>query len=119
MSWLGMPSTDWSDLAAMLFGTMCAFAAVLLAWSLRRRAQRDPVQAAWLRFCRTLDAHRLARAQHEGPRDFAQRAIGSVPSSAAAISRIGELYIALRYGKERASADIAELRRLVRAFRPA
>jgi hypothetical protein len=42
-----------------------------------------------------------------------------VPSSGAAIRRIGELYIALRYGKERASADIAELRRLVRAFRPA
>jgi protein-glutamine gamma-glutamyltransferase len=119
MSWFGMRGGDWRDLAAALLGAMCVFAAVLLAWSLQRRAQPDPVQAAWLRFCRKLGAQGLARAPHEGPRDFAQRATGSVPSSAAAIRRIGDLYIALRYGKERASADIAELRRLVRAFRPA
>jgi transglutaminase-like putative cysteine protease len=119
MSWFGMHGADWRELAAALLGAMCVFAAALLAWSLKRVARPDPVQAAWLRFCRKLDARGLARAPHEGPRDFAQRAIRGVPSSGAAIDRIGELYIALRYGRERASADVAELRRLVRTFNPA
>ena len=119
MSWFGMHSADWTNLVATLLGVMCVFAAVLLAWSLRTHVRPDPVQAAWLRFCRKLDASGLPRAPHEGPRDFAQRAIQSAPSSDAAIRRISELYIALRYGRDRAAAEIAELKRLVREFRPA
>ena len=119
MSRLGMQGADWRNLAASLLGAMCVFAALLLAWSLKRVARPDPVQAAWLRFCRKLDARGLARAPHEGPRDFAERAMRSVPSSSDAIGRIGELYIALRYGRERASADVAELRQLVSTFNPA
>jgi hypothetical protein len=42
MSWFGMRGADWRDLAAALLGAMCVFAAVLLAWSLQRRAQPGP-----------------------------------------------------------------------------
>jgi hypothetical protein len=98
---------------------MCVLAAALLAWSLRHGVQPDPAQAAWLRFCRKLGARGVARAPHEGPSDFAQRAISGAPTSSSAIRRISDLYIALRYGKERAPADVAELRRLVREFRAA
>ena len=119
MSRLGMPEADWRSLAAMLLGTMCVFAALLVAWSLKRVVRPDPIQAAWLRFCRKLDARGLSRAPHEGPRDFAERAMRGIPSSSAVIGRIGELYIALRYGREPAPTDVVELSRLVRAFRPA
>jgi transglutaminase-like putative cysteine protease len=119
MSWFGMPRADWRDLAAALLGTMCLFAAVLLAWSLWRRTRPDPVQSAWLRFCNKLDARGLSRAPHEGPRDFADRAVLSVSSSAPAIRRISDLYVALRYGKAAAPAEVAELQRLVRTFNPA
>jgi len=119
MSWFGMHGADWRELAATLLGAMCAFAAVLLAWSLRRSARPDRVQAAWLRFCRKLDARGVARAPHEGPHDYAQRAVQRAPASGSAIQRISDLYIALRYGREQPEADIAELRRLVREFRPA
>ena len=119
MSWFGMHGADWRELAATLLGAMCAFAAVLLAWSLRRSARPDRVQAAWLRFCRKLDARGVARAPHEGPHDYAQRAVQRAPASGSAIQRISDLYIALRYGREQPEADVAELRRLVREFRPA
>ncbi|MGH8673667.1 MAG: DUF4129 domain-containing transglutaminase family protein, partial [Burkholderiales bacterium] len=119
MSWFGMPRADWSDLAAVLLGGMCVFAAVLLAWSLQRLARPDPVQVAWLRFCAKLRARGLARGSHEGPRDFAERAARGVPSSESAIRQIGELYIALRYGRASAAGELAELKRLVRAFKPA
>jgi protein-glutamine gamma-glutamyltransferase len=119
MSRLGVPHADWRELAALLLGTMCLFAAILLAWSLRRRTRPDPVQEAWLRFCRKLGARGLARAPHEGPRDFAQRAGRSAPSSESAIRQISDLYIALRYGKAGDPAEVAALKRLVRTFDPA
>ena len=119
MSWFGMHGADWRNLVAILLGAMCVLAAALLAWSLRTHVRPDPVQAAWLRFCRKLDASGVARAPHEGPRDFAQRAVQGVPSAGAAIRRISELYITLRYGRDRAAAEIAELKRLVREFKPA
>ena len=60
-----------------------------------------------------------ARTPHEGPRDFADRAVRSVPSSGSAIRQISDLYIALRYGKAGAPSEVAELKRLVRTFNPA
>ena len=117
MSWFGMRGADWRDLAVTLLASMSLFAAALLAWSLRRRARPDPVQVAWLRFCRKLGARGVARAPHEGPRDYANRAARDVPEAGGAIRRIGELYLALRYGRTAAAAQVAELKRLVRAFR--
>lgn len=118
MSWIGVPGADWRELAAALLGAMCVFAATLLAWSLHRRTRPDVVQAAWLRFCHKLGARGFARAPHEGPRDYGERAARSVPSAETAIRRISELYIALRYGRPSAGPEVATLRRLVRAFKP-
>lgn len=117
MSWLGRPRADWRDLAAALLGSMCVLAVLLLAWSRGRPERDDPVQAFWLRFCRKLGASGIARAPHEGPQDFVERAARRIPGSAAAIRRIGELYIGLRYGRTRAAPDLGELRRLIRDLR--
>ena len=117
MSRFGMPNTDWKELAATLFAALGVFTASLVLWSLRRWARPDPVQAAWHRFCRKLGARGTVRAPHEGPRDYADRAARQAPAAGAAIRRIGELYIALRYGPAARADEIAELKRLVRTLR--
>jgi len=61
-----------------------------------------------------LRASGLERAPGEGPRDFSERAACSLPRARATIHRIGELYLALRYGADAPPAEVHELRRLVR-----
>jgi transglutaminase-like putative cysteine protease len=117
LTWVGASNTDWKGLAALLLSTLGAIAALLIAWSLRGVARRDPVQAAWRKFCRKLGARGVVRSPHEGPRDFVRRAARGLPSSRAAIERIGALYVALRYGTQASAGEIAELRRLVNESR--
>lgn len=117
MSWLGVQHADWRDLAAALSASFAAFAFALLAWSLRRWARPDPVQAAWRRFCGKLAARGVARGLQEGPRDYTDRASQHLPRAREAIQSIGALYVNLRYGKHRAPAEIHELVRRVRDLR--
>jgi hypothetical protein len=118
MSFVGLPDADWRALTATLFTILGLMTALLLAWSLRRLARPDPVQAAWRAFCRKLAKRGLERAPHEGPRDYSLRVARAVPSSRGAILRIAALYIGLRYGVESArrapSERVRELRRRVR-----
>ena len=119
LSFVGIPDADWRALTATLFTILGILTAGLLAWSLRRLARPDPVQRAWIAFCRKLAEHGVAREAHEGPRDYASRAARALPSSRRAILRIGALYIRLRYGvKAGSTAESAEeLRRLVSELR--
>lgn len=119
VSWFGMRDADWRSLTSALVTILGGFTAFLVLWSLRRLVRPDPVQAAWRRFCRKLAAQGVARAAHEGPRDYAERAARVLPQAETSILRIGQLYIGLRYGKSQAAREIAEFRRLVRQFRPA
>ena len=116
-SWFGMRDADWRSLTTVLVTILGALTALLVLWSLRRLIKPDPVQAAWQRFCGKLAQEGIARAAHEGPRDYAERAAQMLPQARASIHRIGQLYIALRYGRIRAAGQISELRRLVREFR--
>ena len=117
MSWFGMPDSDWRKLTATLFTILGILTALLLAWSSRRLLRPDPVQKAWTAFCAKLQARGVKRALHEGPRDFSQRAARSLPHCDLAICSIGELYLALRYGRDAPRDAIAELRRRVRELR--
>ena len=114
MSWLGMHDADWLELASTLLATLGGFVLVLFAWMLRRLARPDPVQAAWNAFCRKLGKHGLARAPHEGPQDYAERAARNFPSLREPIRRIAGLYIALRYGAGAPAESLLQLRRMVR-----
>ena len=58
----------------VLFTFLGLVTTVLLVWSLRRLARPDPVQKAWQLFCGKLAARGVARAVHEGPRDYTSRA---------------------------------------------
>jgi transglutaminase-like putative cysteine protease len=117
LSFVGIPDADWRALTAALFTILGVITAGLLAWSLRRFARPDPVQAAWRAFGRKLAAQGLERAPHEGPRDYSTRAARALPGSRRAILRIGVLYIRLRYGSEVPPGRVGELRRLVKELR--
>jgi hypothetical protein len=116
---IGMTDADWKDLVTMLVSALGVIILVLLAWSLKRIVRPDPVQLAWLAFCRKLAAAGLPRDPHEGPLDFAGRAALRFPGTSAAILSVGERYIALRYGAARPEAELAALRKQVREFEPA
>jgi len=117
MAYFGMRDADWRKLTAVLFTLLGGFTALLLAWSLRNLARRDPVQRAWLAFCRKLDAHGVKRAPHEGPQDYAERAARRLPGAASAIRAIAQRYIALRYGTQDAAHDVSALRHAIRRLR--
>jgi transglutaminase-like putative cysteine protease len=114
MSRIGMRDADWRKLTAAMASILGTFTLVLLVWSLRRLTRPDPVQRAWQAFCRKLGAHGVARAPHEGPRDYAERAAERLPAAAASIRVIAALYIGARYGRTPAPARAAELARRVR-----
>jgi transglutaminase-like putative cysteine protease len=118
MSLIGMPDADWRSLTATLFTVLGLMTVALIAWSLRRLTRPDPVQKAWLAFCRKLGERGLARAPHEGPRDYSERAARALPASRQAILRIAALYVALRYGRQAgtqaAKESVARLRQMVR-----
>ncbi len=116
MSRIGMRDADWRKLTATMASVLGAFTLLLLAWSLRRLRRPDPAQRAWQAFCRKLGARGVARAPHEGPRDYTERAAARLPEAAAAIRAIAELYIGLRYGRDPARGRSAELARRVRAL---
>jgi transglutaminase-like putative cysteine protease len=117
MSLVGMRDADWRKLTATLFTVLGLFTALLLVWSLRRLVRPDPVQKAWQAFCRKLGARGIERSPFEGPRDYTERASRDLPQARGAIHRIGELYVALRYGAAAPPARIGELKRLVRDLR--
>jgi hypothetical protein len=117
MGRLGMRDADWRSLTAAMASILGMITLALLAWSLRRLARPDRVQRAWQAFGRKLRARGVARAPHEGPRDFAQRAAQRLPGASAAILAIASLYISARYGRGTAPAQVAELERRVRALK--
>ncbi len=114
LSIFGMRNVDWRELTALLFTILGGITIGLMFWSFRRLVRPDPVQTAWTAFCAKLGARGLARAPQEGPRDYAERAAGSLPTAADAIRAIGALYIALRYGAAAPEEQVTELRRRVR-----
>jgi hypothetical protein len=59
----------------------------------------------------------MAVPANEGPIDMARRIAGLRPELGTEITAIASLYAELRYGRGSA-ADISELRRRIRAFKP-
>jgi protein-glutamine gamma-glutamyltransferase len=115
---VGMSEPSWENMALTLFWGVGGLLALLAAWLLRRMRTIDPVQKLWLRFCARLEKKGSPRAAHEGPADFVARAAERYPAAAERIRAIGARYIALRYGERADPRLLAELRTLVRAFRP-
>lgn len=118
LSFFGMRSPDWRTLTMLLFWSVAGVIGLTALWLLSRVRRYDPVQAAWLEFCKKLARAGLERRSSEGPLDYGARASRRMPRRARAIEAITRLYVDLRYGRGSDAAQTSQLRVLVRAFAP-
>jgi len=148
---LGLAGGNWRELALLLFWSVGAVLALIALgllgvldalrpsrlwqaaqarlprWALAHRSwqshdTQQALQRGWQRFLRRLTPHQLHIAANEGAASIGQRAAQALPQDAAAIDRIVQSYLQLRYG---APADSATQQRelqtweaLVARFRP-
>ena len=96
---LGMEDITWQKLAMNMLAGIFLLVGIFTLILLRRLVvrQNDPVQAAWLKVCKKLAKVGLARAQHEGPEDYAARIIAARPQLADTMHDIAKRYTDLRY----------------------
>ena len=116
---LGVRDMDWRQLAIWLivgvFSTGGMVGALLLLKVYRTR--KEPVVAAYDRFCAKLARAGVTRAPHEGPLDFQSRLARERPAIAAAARPVVEAYIALRYAPPGGRPDLDAFVMMVRRFR--
>jgi hypothetical protein len=101
---------DWRLLAGL---ALCAGLVLLMKYRRTERA-RDPVDAAYLAFCRQLARHGVDKAPDEGPLGLAQRVrqLNLPREKIAAMTGFLELYGALKYGAPAAQRDNGPIARL-------
>lgn len=95
---------------ALLFGVY-----VLSTWP--RPVRPDPVQRAWLTFCRKLARAGLVRRPQEGPLDFARRVARARPDLAPDTQTIVDLYLRLRYAGDDTVLRREQLAGKIKTFR--
>jgi hypothetical protein len=113
---LGLGDSGYGSMVIALTLIIAALLAALAVWMLRRRRPQDPLRRAYGAFCAKLARKGLARAAHEGPRDYAARAAVARPDLGPAIASITSTYVDLRYAGGSASLDL--FKRQIAAFRP-
>jgi protein-glutamine gamma-glutamyltransferase len=118
---LGFPTIDWRTLGfGLLVATFLVGGAISLGLLVRDRPPRlEASLAAWNRFCAKLAAAGLARKPYEGPLDYLARVRRARPACAKRAEAITRRYVEARYGGGATHAELRELARLVREFRPA
>ncbi len=114
---LGVRDMDWRQLAISLIvgiGASGGFVALFLLLKVYQR-RKEPVVAAYDRFCAKLAKAGFKREPHEGPMDFLARLTQDRPAMAARARPVVEAYVALRYsradGRPARNAFLAQVRR--------
>jgi transglutaminase-like putative cysteine protease len=101
MEALGLKNADWLTMAGLMFGLGAIVMLGIAIPLTRNRPKVDPVDALYQAFCRQMAALGLARAIHEGPRDYGARltaAESGLPlRKKTAAARFLEYYETLRY----------------------
>jgi transglutaminase-like putative cysteine protease len=118
LSFFGMRAPDWRALTMLMVWTVAGALGLTALWLFGRVRRRDPVQQAWIAFCRKLARAGFARGAGEGPIAYGERAGTALPQRAAVINDIARLYADLRYGRTISADDTSRLRLLVREFSP-
>ena len=115
----GLRDVDWRQLAIWLIvGVFSAGGGVglmLLARTYRKR--KDPVAAAYDRFCAKLAKAGISRAPHEGPMDLYIRVVREKPQVADAAQNVLQAYVNLRYAAPETAAARSAFLTLERRFR--
>lgn len=117
---LGLDFSDWREIAAALAAMMGLTLAAVALVTLRPRRPRDPVEREFELFCDRVSDVAAPRMPFETPNGYLyriERLLDDEPASQA--QRIVAAYNRLRYDCPRPDpAGLAQLRRMVRAFRP-
>ncbi len=116
---LGLDFLKGRRLAFAMVGS-AAIVVVLLGISLWHKGSKkvDPIYADYLRFCSRLKRRGMVRRPCEGPLDYLARICTWRPEIATAATEITQIYIELRYGKNRTKSGRRSLHRLTGRFRP-
>ena len=118
-SLLGLRDMDWRQLAIWLivgvFSTSGIVGVLLLLKVYQRR--KEPVVAAYDRFCAKLAKAGVTRAPYEGPMDFLSRLAIERPAIANNARPVVVAYVALRYAPPGRKSDLQEFVAMVRRFR--
>lgn len=113
---------DWRTLGWLFAATLLALLALLAAFSLRHRTERDALADLFERFRARLAAAGVDVRDHEGPRALAGRLERELAADALPQAReILQAFERWRYSRSSASvppAAVRQLRRAVRTFRP-
>ncbi|MCX4190161.1 transglutaminase TgpA family protein [Methylophaga sp. OBS3] len=102
LSLFGMQQPNWQKMAlwlAIAIAILFSLIALLMLW---QKPIADPVQRSYQQFCRKLAKQGVVRERHEGPSDFAQRAVKQLPTQEHEILKISEYYRRLRYADDTA-----------------
>jgi len=115
---LGIDDVDPVRLVGLLAMLIALIMGVYVVVTRQRAPRPDPVQRAYLEYCRKLACAGVARAPQEGALAYASRCARLLPRHTAAIHSLSHLYIRLRY----AGADDVGQRKIftrgVSAFQP-
>ncbi len=128
LSKLGVGDLSWlggTTLTLVLAFTLLALGTLSFRlWEQRGAAAFvDRERRLYLSFCRRLNIAGGPRlGAGEGPLDFAERAVATLPGAAEEIRRITDLYVSLHYGRPGGTGESSDLaqrfRAAVAAFRP-
>ncbi len=112
---------DWKTMTTLLvagISLVLLIVAFLLLRPLQLQSKKDPIQAAYLRFCQKLARRGLTRRPEEGAQDFSRRMRQQHPELGPAIANITSLYQRLRYAPHTPADNLQRLQAAVRKFRP-
>jgi hypothetical protein len=119
MEWLGIEDADWRHLGVAFAVALVAFFVALTAYlGWRYSARRiDPLLDVYERLCSKLARVEVARASHEGPVDYLQRAASMKPTLAAELRELRLLYVELRYYPDPLQSQLSRFKYLVNNLR--
>ena len=94
---IGLGKLSGTGIGLTLVGSALGLILLLAAWMFWRSRPRDPVVAAYARYCRNLARRGIVRDRAEGPWDFYRRVAEQRPVDADQARLITALYASLRY----------------------
>ena len=115
---LGLGDLSATGIGLALVGSALGLILLVAAWMFWRYRPRDPVLAAYARYCRQLARHGLVRGDAEGPWDFYRRVARQRPLAADQARLITSLYASLRYHRSGDPRRLKQLQRVVSHFHP-
>jgi hypothetical protein len=116
-SGLGLPDVKPVSLLFLSAVIAAGFVVILAIWmQVQARAQPDPIQRLYARFCAKAARLGAPRDATEGPVDFARRARRVLPRESERIETISNYYVGLRYGQVTDPSILHQFAQEVRQF---